>query len=85
MLTRTTRKACAQESRSHLKFFLNPNLMSHFVHKHPQFGLSRDPKSSKSFQEPQGNWRPHRPLRPTDIAANVRDEAANIAGKRASE
>jgi hypothetical protein len=34
---------------------LKPNLLSHFVHKHPQFGLRRDPESSKSFQEPQPN------------------------------
>ncbi len=32
---------------------LKPNLLSHFVHKRPQLGLRRDPKSSKSFQEPQ--------------------------------
>jgi hypothetical protein len=30
-----------------------PNLVSRFVHKQPQFGLRRDPESSKSFQEPQ--------------------------------
>ena len=32
---------------------LDPNLVPHFVHEHPQFGLRRDPESSKSFQEPQ--------------------------------
>jgi len=32
-----------------------PNLVSHFVHKQPQFGLTRDAESSKSFQEPQPN------------------------------
>src|SRR5215217_8176665 len=30
-----------------------PNLVSYFVHEHPQFGLRSDPESSKSFQEPQ--------------------------------
>ena len=35
-----------------LKTIQKPNLASHFVHQHPQFGLRRDPESSKSFQEP---------------------------------
>ncbi len=32
---------------------LDPNLVPHFVQEHSQFGLMRDPESSKSFQEPQ--------------------------------
>ena len=45
----------AQSGRIHrcLQIILKPNLVSQFVHKHPQFGLRRDPESSKSFQEPQ--------------------------------
>lgn len=29
---------------------------SHFAHKGVQLRLRRDPKCSKSFQEPQANW-----------------------------
>ncbi|RUY34543.1 hypothetical protein EN981_27570 [Mesorhizobium sp. M7A.F.Ca.CA.001.13.2.1] len=54
-----------------------PN-QSYFVHEHPQFGLPRDPESSKSLQEPQGNWRRH--CGPTDNAANVGEKAANVVG-----
>uniref|UniRef100_UPI001AEE8C64 hypothetical protein n=1 Tax=Mesorhizobium silamurunense TaxID=499528 RepID=UPI001AEE8C64 len=36
-----------------LKTIQKPNLVSQFVHQQPQFGLRRDPESSKSFQEPQ--------------------------------
>lgn len=61
---------------------LKPNLVSQFVHKHPQFGLRRDPESSKSFQEPQANWTPHRTTRGTDIAANARDGTVNIVGEK---
>ncbi|UCI23956.1 hypothetical protein [Mesorhizobium sp. B2-8-5] len=58
-----------------------PNLVSRFVHKRAQLGLRRDPESSKSFQEPQANWTPYRTIRVTDIAANVRNGAANTVGK----
>lgn len=38
-----------------VEFIQKSNLVSHLVHEHPQFGLRRDPESSKSFQEPQPN------------------------------